>query len=476
MSGLLRGELDWIVMKALDKDRGRRYETANGLAMDIQRYLSDQPVVACPPNAGYRFRKFVRRHKRLALAASITLLALLAGTTAATLGLVHAESSRRQEARQRQIAQQNATRATDNLRLAIAAVDELYTEVSENWLRATPRMQKSRRHILERALNFYQRFAELNADPALQLEMALAWRRVGEINHRFENQSESLRALEVSTSLLEKLAVESPEQSRVRHELAKTYFFRSKPLEVTRQYADAEKYARRAVQVGKELLQAAPENADYQATVALSMHQLGHILGHVGSRAEAVAEHRNSRDIYRMLRAKFPQRFQYLIQLAHAYDHLAVLLHEEGDNAQAEAESLAAIAMLEEAALRADNNADVVDSPGYLLGAAHLHFGDFLSSHERNSEAEKSYGEARILMTEQVHAFPDVGHYQLLLGKVCLSLAKLFLKEQRQEEARGLLEQALGIFVELTKVSDEVPDYRRLADETKRVLDEIDNS
>src|SRR3989454_2770227 len=63
LTKLVRGELDWIVMKTLEKDRGRRYETANGLARDIERYLHDDPVQACPPSALYRIRKFVRRHK-----------------------------------------------------------------------------------------------------------------------------------------------------------------------------------------------------------------------------------------------------------------------------------------------------------------------------------------------------------------------------------------------------------------------------
>jgi tetratricopeptide (TPR) repeat protein len=73
----VRGELDWIVMKALDKDRNRRYETANGFARDVQRYLADEPVQACPPSAWYRFRKFARRH-RTALTAAAGLLLLLA--------------------------------------------------------------------------------------------------------------------------------------------------------------------------------------------------------------------------------------------------------------------------------------------------------------------------------------------------------------------------------------------------------------
>src|SRR5262249_40390930 len=64
LTKLMRGELDWIVMKALEKDRNRRYETANGFAMDIQRYLADEPVQACPPPAGDRFRKCARREKR----------------------------------------------------------------------------------------------------------------------------------------------------------------------------------------------------------------------------------------------------------------------------------------------------------------------------------------------------------------------------------------------------------------------------
>jgi serine/threonine protein kinase/tetratricopeptide (TPR) repeat protein len=78
---VLCGELDWIVMKCLEKDRNRRYETANGLARDIERYLHDEPVLACPPSASYRLRKFVRRNKGPVLAAALglVLVAVLGG-------------------------------------------------------------------------------------------------------------------------------------------------------------------------------------------------------------------------------------------------------------------------------------------------------------------------------------------------------------------------------------------------------------
>jgi serine/threonine protein kinase/tetratricopeptide (TPR) repeat protein len=79
LSRLFRGELDWVVMKALEKDRGRRYETASAFAADLQRYLSDEPVQACPPSRWYRFRKFARRNRRgLAMAAVMALAILVA--------------------------------------------------------------------------------------------------------------------------------------------------------------------------------------------------------------------------------------------------------------------------------------------------------------------------------------------------------------------------------------------------------------
>src|SRR6185295_10561994 len=84
LTKLVRGELDWIVMKTLEKDRSRRYETANGFAADVQRYLADEPVLACPPSAWYRFRKFARRNKRALATAALLGVMLLAAVSAIT--------------------------------------------------------------------------------------------------------------------------------------------------------------------------------------------------------------------------------------------------------------------------------------------------------------------------------------------------------------------------------------------------------
>src|SRR5262245_20730389 len=90
LSRLLRGELDWIVMKCLEKDRKRRYETASGLARDIERYLQDEPVEACPPSATYRLRKFAGKHKTSLAIATAFLALLLAGVAVSAWQAVRA--------------------------------------------------------------------------------------------------------------------------------------------------------------------------------------------------------------------------------------------------------------------------------------------------------------------------------------------------------------------------------------------------
>jgi WD40 repeat protein len=99
-----RGELDWIVMKALEKDRNRRYESASAFAADVQRYLHDEPVHACPPSAGYRLRKFARRYwMPVAVTAAFALL-LVAGGVVSTWQAVRATRAETQAVQQRDLA------------------------------------------------------------------------------------------------------------------------------------------------------------------------------------------------------------------------------------------------------------------------------------------------------------------------------------------------------------------------------------
>ncbi|WP_419580517.1 protein kinase domain-containing protein [Stieleria magnilauensis] len=131
----LSGDLDWIVMKTLEKDRSRRYDTANGLANDLRRYLDDEPVEACPPSASYRFKKFARRNKAAMLTTTTVAAALILGLVGTAWQAVRATREQRravmasreeviqrtQAEQQRDRAQQAETRAEEQTAMARAA-------------------------------------------------------------------------------------------------------------------------------------------------------------------------------------------------------------------------------------------------------------------------------------------------------------------------------------------------------------------
>ena len=146
---LVRGELDWIAMKCLEKDRSRRYETANGLALDIQHYLADEPVAAGPPSAAYLLRKLVRRNRPQVIAAALIVLALLAGIAGTSWGLVEARSqrdvaeARRAEAdAKRDEAEQQKKRAEAGEKLAKERM--LQIDVEKNRAEAGEKLAKER--------------------------------------------------------------------------------------------------------------------------------------------------------------------------------------------------------------------------------------------------------------------------------------------------------------------------------------------
>ncbi len=118
LSNSLRHELDWIVMKALEKDRTRRYETANDFARDIQRYLDDEPVEACPPSRIYRLQKFTRRNRTAVLAAAAVGLALVLGAGVAAGQAYRATKAEKLAEEQLQIATEQQRLAKQQTQLA----------------------------------------------------------------------------------------------------------------------------------------------------------------------------------------------------------------------------------------------------------------------------------------------------------------------------------------------------------------------
>jgi tetratricopeptide (TPR) repeat protein len=162
LSQLVRGELDWIVMKCLDKDRNRRYETASGLAADVQHYLNDEPVLACPPSAWYRLRKFARRNRR-GLAAAMAILLFIA-----SLGLVVGWAVHDRDAReaalddkvQRGLDEADARIEQGKWREALAAVER-----TEKFLAVAGRHNPVRLQDLQKDLDIVQRLEDIYAGP-----------------------------------------------------------------------------------------------------------------------------------------------------------------------------------------------------------------------------------------------------------------------------------------------------------------------
>ena len=184
----VRGDLDWIVMKALEKDRRRRYETATALALDIQHHLHHEPVEACPPSRGYQLRKFIRRHRVGVVMAGAVTAALLVGLTAAVLGFAQA--------------QQQRTRAQSEAAIA-AAVNEFLQE--DLLAQADPENEPDRdlklRTVLDRAAQKIEgRFTNQPlVESSIRLTLGQTYLGLGEANAA---EPHLRRAVELRTQAL----------------------------------------------------------------------------------------------------------------------------------------------------------------------------------------------------------------------------------------------------------------------------------
>jgi len=257
LSKTVRGELDWIVMKALEKDRNRRYETANGFAADIERYLAGEVVQACPPSALYRFSKYARRHSAALTTVALVAAALLIGTGASAWQAVRATQAESQananeararaaagaeraakqaEAKQRQRAEASERRAQErlveverqqkqsekNLEAALEAVDRMLGHVLAVELDDVPRVGPMRRKILKDAIAFYERIPlQSRVSAEARFRVAKTWNRIAILGEELNEDELSRRAHYSALATLEVLVAEQPSQANYRATVAK---------------------------------------------------------------------------------------------------------------------------------------------------------------------------------------------------------------------------------------------------------------
>jgi serine/threonine protein kinase len=322
-------ELDWIVMKCLEKDRSRRYETANSFAQDIQRYLNDEPVLAGPPSAAYRLRKYARKH-RSALATMGAFVVLLVAATISSIALAS------WALRERDHAQQQKQSAEANFQRALEAVDTM-TRVGEVELSHVPHMEPVRRDLLQDALRFYQEFLrEKGNNPVVRSEAARAYRRVGKIEILLGQPDKGEAAYGQALSLLQELVAESRRDPSFVNELAGVHMDWGLLYHSTQRWPQAEASLQQAVKLLEQLEREHPTFSKHRHTLAETQAKLVSLYRQVGRLEQAEMAFLKCKALSENLLAGDPKDLKALDFLAGCYQNVALVYGAQGDTARAE--------------------------------------------------------------------------------------------------------------------------------------------
>lgn len=351
----LHGELDWIVLKALEKDRERRYDTASAFAADVQRYLNDEQVEACPPSAAYRLRKFVRRNKVALVTSGLVAAALLIGTAVSAWQTSEAIAAR-QLADDRLESEKKAHRDADeqhkraelalkdakfnlenaevNLDLALEALDAVYMKEIEQRSRREQQLTPANKEFLQRGLSFYEKLAKSNSgSTGLQRETAKANRRIGFLHlNVFGKREEAEVAFRKAIPLFESLLERSPGVVDYRSELGDCQLGLAKSLATGGAKQEAEKLFRQALAVREKLADEFPRDPDRRAGLADCLARLGFLL----KQPKAEEPLRRALNIFEQLSAEFPQESWYRREMAGIHQMKAIWLADSGQAREAQ--------------------------------------------------------------------------------------------------------------------------------------------
>ena len=270
LTAMLRGELDWVVMKCLEKQRNRRYETASGLARDIQRYLADEVVEARPPSAAYRLQKLIHRNRATVLATSLIAIAVMLGLIGVTWQWREALHQRKEAEVARADAENSLRIAQEQRKVALEAVGQMVTTVRTELVKK-PDLQSVLKKVLEIAQRSLDNIAQ---NPLVEISLndttraaahdatARMYRDLGDTPAAL---AEFKKAADIYQTILEK-AAEGPEKEVVKKNLMIVLISQGQISLRTGSAADARTYYEQAAQLAGKL-----ENklaADYRRILA----------------------------------------------------------------------------------------------------------------------------------------------------------------------------------------------------------------
>jgi serine/threonine protein kinase/tetratricopeptide (TPR) repeat protein len=465
LSQLMRGEMDWIVMKALEKDRNRRYETASAFAADVQRYLHDEPVLACPPSAAYRLRKFVRRNKGLVLAATLVLAVLLVGIIGTTWGLVEASEAVDAEAAQRLTAEKaqkaaeadrdRAARARDRTRQAL---DQMTSDITGDSLTTQIDLSPQQKKFLTEVLQYYRDFAgEKTDDLAMYERSADAARRVGLIEWRLGRMEEAAAAFRQARDELAKLAVKFPDVPPNRSRLSANHHDLGIVLTALAQHREALQSFQAARKIREELVKEFPAVPKYRHWLAQTHEGLGSLFDDLDRDEEALNASRAALAMLEKLVDEFPDELNYRLSLASSLDNVGPTYGKLGQPKKELEAHQAAVTHLEK--LLVDHPADPLLRQ--TLAKTHSNLGNLLRSRGQWKESLQSFLAAIVLQENLAAEFPGVPNCRHQLATSHLNLGILFRQLGQWKEAWEAVRKAQALNAKLATDFPAVPYFRR---------------
>lgn len=450
---VVRGDLDWIVMKALSKERDRRYESANGFAKDIERFLQHEPVTAGPPSTSYRLRKFVQRNRGQVIAASLVLLALLAGMVGTTWGMLRADRARADEAVQRAIAVEKQLEAeasataeleqrikAEKAEAAMLASYRASTDDTIEYLIGSKgELSPSERMYLENSLERWKAFAaRAGNDERSQairgeglFRVALLWQKLGQ-------NTEARTGYEQSMAIQEMLVAEFPGVAEYRARLANSHGNLGLLLADLGKSVEAEKQYRQGLALQEKLAAEFSTIPTYRKELAVTQNNLGLLLGSLGKQPAATVEFQKSLAIFVKLAADFPAAPEYSQALAMSHSNVGRLLAEQGKLSAAEEEFRKSLAILEKLA---------TESPAYRqkVATSCINLGALLAELGKRSEAEVQYRKGMAIQEKLAAEFPANPAHRQALAVSHRNIGLLQADMGKQPEAEGQIQKAVAI-------------------------------
>jgi serine/threonine protein kinase/Flp pilus assembly protein TadD len=449
LTTLVRGELDWIVMKALEKSRNRRYETANDFALDLERYLADEPVQACPPSVRYRLQKFMRRNQGPVLAVSIIVVLLIAGIVGTTLGLFQALAAERRTVKERD-EKDEAWRQTRR------ALNTMTDEVVADLQGAQVQLTDRNREFLRKALDYHTGFAVAKAnDPEGRHSRAEGFFRVGEIRLYLGELPEAETAFREAIALQKELAAEFPDRRDIRRELGQSYHNLGMLLWPIDRREEAEEAEREAIALARQLT-AESNEPQYRQDLAKSEASLGAYFFKALRFEEAEEHFREALAIALQLAHDCPDVADYHHEVFLNYYDVGFLLSATNRPEEAEKVCKEAEALARELIPRFRTLPEFRQD----LGDTYAFMGVLLQSTHRPDDAEKAWRQARSIFKELAAEFPARPYFRLKLAAADNNLGKLLVNSTRLKEAEEVWGEHLALCKQLAAEIQVRPEFR----------------